>query len=91
MNLDKLLVVLYTYLFICVLSPPPQPQPQLMSSFTFNFDLEDDLDESFDVITPQNPPAASSIDKTLVSDSEPGGAIPAEEIPLSTLVRDNNF
>lgn len=62
-----------------------------MSSFTFNFDLEDDLDESFDVITPQNPPAASSIDKTLVSDSEPGGAIPAEEIPLSTLVRDNIF
>jgi hypothetical protein len=55
-----------------------------MSSFTFDFDLEDDLDESFEAIT------ASSIDKTLVSESVPGGAIPAEEIPLSTLVRDRD-
>jgi hypothetical protein len=59
-----------------------------MSSFTFDFDLEDDLDESFDVITPQRPTAASSIDKTVVA---PGGAIPAEEIPLSTLVRHTDF
>jgi hypothetical protein len=56
----------------------------IMSSFTFDFDLEDDLDESFEAIT------ASSIDKTLVSESVPGGAIPAEEIPLSTLVRDRD-
>jgi hypothetical protein len=59
-----------------------------MSSFTFDFDLEDDLDESFDVITPQKPAAPSSVDKTLVPESAPAGAIPAEEIPLSTLVRD---
>ncbi|KAF8500441.1 hypothetical protein F5888DRAFT_1610248 [Russula emetica] len=57
-----------------------------MSSFTFDFDLEDDLDESFDVITPQTPATASSIDTTLVSESAPGGGIPAEEIPLSTLL-----
>jgi len=56
-----------------------------MSSFTFDFDLKDDLDESFDAITPQKPAAASSVDKTLVSESASGGAIPAEEIPLSTL------
>ena len=57
----------------------------LMSSFAFDFDLEDDLDESFDAIT------ASPIDKTLVSKSVPGGATPAaEEIPLSTLVRDSD-
>ena len=63
-----------------------------MSSFTFDFDLEDDLDESFDVITSQKPTAASSIDKTPVSESAPGGAIvPAEEIPLSTLVRDTDL
>lgn len=62
-----------------------------MSCFTFDFDLEDDLDESFNVITPQKPPASPSIDKTLVSDGAPEGAIPAEEIPLSTLVRDAIF
>jgi hypothetical protein len=62
-----------------------------MSCFTFDFDLEDDLDESFDAITPQKPAAASSIDKILVSESAPEGAIPAEEIPLSTLVRDSFF
>jgi hypothetical protein len=56
-----------------------------MSSFAFDFDLEDDLDESFDAIT------ASAIDKTLVSKSVPGGEmLPAEEIPLSTLVRDRD-
>jgi hypothetical protein len=59
-----------------------------MSCFTFDFDLEDDLDESFDALTPQKPAAASSTDKTLAS---PEGAIPAEEIPLSTLVRDTFF
>jgi hypothetical protein len=59
-----------------------------MSCFTFDFDLEDDLDETFDVITPQKPAVTSSTNKTLVSESAPEGAIPAEEIPLSTLVRD---
>lgn len=57
-----------------------------MSCFTFDFDLEDDLDESFDfdAITRKR---ASSIDKTLGSESAPGGAaIPAEEVPLSTLL-----
>jgi hypothetical protein len=61
-----------------------------MSSFTFDFDLEDDLDESFDAIPPQGPVAAPPIDKTLISESTLGGAMPAtaEEIPLSALVRD---
>jgi protein-histidine N-methyltransferase len=54
-----------------------------MSAFTFDFDLEDDLDESFDAIPPH-----STIDS-----SECGVApsrseeLPAEEIPLSALVR----
>jgi hypothetical protein len=38
-----------------------------MSAFTFDFDLEDDLDESFDAIPPQESTAVPSIDKTLVS------------------------
>jgi hypothetical protein len=57
-----------------------------MSCFTFDFDLEDDLDETSDVITPQKPAVTSSTDKTLVSESAPEGVIPAEEIPLSTSV-----
>ncbi|KAH9023926.1 hypothetical protein EDB84DRAFT_1564570 [Lactarius hengduanensis] len=52
-----------------------------MSAFTFDFDLEDDLDESFDVIPPQNPTAASAPNG--LSEAE----LPAEEIPLSELVR----
>ena len=68
---------------------PQARKPQLhMSSFTFDFDLEDDLDETFDVTPPQKPTTASSIDKTIASECAPGGAMPAEEIPLSTLVRD---
>ncbi|KAH9005628.1 hypothetical protein EDB86DRAFT_3177905 [Lactarius hatsudake] len=51
-----------------------------MSAFTFDFDLEDDLDESFDVIPPQNPTAASVPEG--LSDAE----LPAEEIPLSELL-----
>ena len=70
------------------LKPAATTAVAVMSCFTFDFDLEDDLDESFNVITPQKPPASPSIDKTLVSESPPEGAIPAEEIPLSTLVRD---
>jgi hypothetical protein len=62
-----------------------------MSCFTFDFDLEDDLDESFDAITPQEPAAAPSIDKTVVSESAPEGVISAEEVPLSTLVRDTDI
>ena len=64
----------------------------VMSSFTFDFDLKDDLDESFDVITPQKPAVTSSIDKAPVPERAPGGGIPAsaEEIPLSTLVRDRH-
>ena len=60
-----------------------------MSAFTFNFDLEDDLDKSFDAIPPQEPAAVPSIDKKLVSEGGSGGEIPAEEITLSALVRDN--
>ena len=62
----------------------------VMSAFTFDFDLEDDLDESFGAtgISPQEPAAVPSIDKTLVSEGPPGGATPAEEITLSALVRD---
>jgi hypothetical protein len=62
-----------------------------MSAFTFDFDLEDDLDESFDAIPLQGEAAASSIDKTLAPDNVPGSEIPAEEIPLSTLVRAHTF
>jgi hypothetical protein len=57
-----------------------------MSAFAFDFDLEDDLDESFDVIPPHEPAAVPSIDRTLVSEGEP-----AEEIALSALVRVNVF
>ena len=60
-----------------------------MSAFTFDFDLEDDLDQSFDAIPPQEPAAVPSIDKTLVSEGGYGGEIPAEEITLSALVCDN--
>jgi hypothetical protein len=52
-----------------------------MSTFTFDFDLQDDLDESFDAISLQDPrpiQSSSSIEKQL---------LPAEEIPLSALVR----
>ena len=63
-----------------------------MSAFTFDFDLEDDFDNSFDAILPQEPSAVLSTDKTLVSDLDgSGGSIPAEEITLSSLVRDNLF
>ena len=62
-----------------------------MSAFTFDFDLEDDLDNSFDAILPQEPSAVPSTNKTLVSDDGPGGLIPAEEITLSSLVRDDSF
>ena len=62
-----------------------------MSAFTFDFDLEDDLDNSFDAIIPQKPSAVLSTDKTLVSDDGSGGSIPAEEITLSSLVRDKFF
>ncbi|KAH9179042.1 hypothetical protein EDB89DRAFT_2063142 [Lactarius sanguifluus] len=61
-----------------------------MSAFTFDFDLEDDLDESFDVIPPQNPTAASV--HPIGADSVPEGLpvseaeLPAEEIPLSELL-----
>jgi protein-histidine N-methyltransferase len=61
-----------------------------MSAFTFDFDLEDDLDESFDAIPPQELASVSSLDKTLVSEGAPGGAMPAEEITLSVLVSDNS-
>jgi hypothetical protein len=60
-----------------------------MSAFTFDFDLEDDLDQSFDAIPPQEPAAVPSIDKTLFSEGGSGGEILAEEITLSALVRDN--
>ena len=60
-----------------------------MSAFTFDFDLEDDLDNSFDAIQPQEPSAVPSTDKTLVFDDGSGGSILAEEITLSSLVRDN--
>lgn len=59
------------------------------SAFTFDFDLEDDLDNSFDAILPQEPSPVPSTDKTLVSDDGSGGSITAEEITLSALVRDN--
>jgi hypothetical protein len=57
-----------------------------MSAFTFDFDLEDDLDESFDAISLQDstaavPPLPHSI--ASVAQEE----LPAEEIPLSALVR----
>jgi hypothetical protein len=63
-----------------------------MSGFTFDFDLEDDLDESFDAIPLQEPATAPSIskNKTLAlehHEPKPGTEIPAEEIPLSALVR----
>jgi len=58
-----------------------------MSAFTFDFDLEDDLDESFDAVPLQQSTAAPSTDKTLTPQGEPANEIPAEEIPLSSLVR----
>jgi hypothetical protein len=59
-----------------------------MSAFTFDFDLEDDLDESFDAIPTQKPTAVNNTDNAAldlegVSETE----LPAEEIPLSELVR----
>ena len=54
-----------------------------MSAFTFDFDLQDDLDESFDAI----PAAVPSVDKTIAQEHAPEKEIPAEEIPLSALVR----
>ena len=62
-----------------------------MSAFTFDFDLEDDLDESFDAIPPQESASVSCIDKTIVSEGAPGGVIPAEEITLSVLVSDDSL
>jgi hypothetical protein len=53
-----------------------------MSAFTFDFDLEDDLDESFDGISPK--PSVLPIDATLAPE---GTEQPAEEIPLTELVR----
>ena len=53
-----------------------------MSAFTFDFDLQDDLDESFDAISLQDPrsvQSSTSIEKEQL--------LPAEEIPLSALVR----
>ena len=47
----------------------------VMSAFTFDIDLEDDLDNSFDAILPQEPSAVPSTDKTLVSDDGSGGSI----------------
>ncbi len=63
-----------------------------MSSFTFDFDLQDDLDESFDfdAIPPQGMAAAPSINKNPVPEGTPqagGVMLPADEIPLSALVR----
>jgi hypothetical protein len=51
-----------------------------MSAFTFDFDLEDDLDESCDAPKLRVPPINA------VPASE-GTEQPAEEIPLSELVR----
>ncbi|KAI9462846.1 hypothetical protein BJY52DRAFT_1255579 [Lactarius psammicola] len=62
-----------------------------MSAFAFDFDLEDDLDESFDAISPQKstaadvPPDADNV--VLAQESVSGAELPAEEIPLSELVR----
>ena len=58
-----------------------------MSAFTFDFDLQDDLDESFDAIPLQGSAAVPSVDKTITQERAPEKEIPAEEIPLSTLVR----
>jgi len=58
-----------------------------MSAFTFDFDLEDDLDESFDAIPLQGSAAVPSVDKTIAQERAPEKDIPAEEIPLSALVR----
>ncbi len=59
----------------------------IMSAFTFDFDLEDDLDESFDAIPLQGSAAVPSVDKTIAQERAPEKDIPAEEIPLSALVR----
>ena len=54
-----------------------------MSAFTFDFDLDDDLDESFDAI----PPTTAPIDTAIVPEGLSEAELPAEEIPLSDLVR----
>jgi protein-histidine N-methyltransferase len=57
-----------------------------MSAFTFDFDLEDDLDESFDAIPPK--PSVPPINTVPAPE---GTEQPAEEIPLSDLVRTHAF
>jgi hypothetical protein len=56
-----------------------------MSAFTFDFDLQDDLDESFDAISLQDP--LRSIQSNSVEKELQQQLLPAEEIPLSALVR----
>ncbi len=62
-----------------------------MSAFTFDFDLEDDLDESFDVVPPQKPtasmPPIDADNAVLALEGVSEAEQPAEEIPLSELVR----
>ncbi|KAH9059503.1 hypothetical protein EDB87DRAFT_1621235 [Lactarius vividus] len=57
-----------------------------MSAFTFDFNLEDDLDESFDVIPPQNPTAHPIDADSSIPEGLSEAELPAEEIPLSELL-----
>ena len=59
-----------------------------MSVFTFDFDLQDDLDESFDANHPQKPSVSAADNAALAPEGVVSEAeLPAEEIPLSELVR----
>ncbi|KAI9444081.1 hypothetical protein H4582DRAFT_1919155 [Lactarius indigo] len=57
-----------------------------MSAFTFDFDLEDDLDESFNVIPPQKTTEINPIDVDNTPEGVSEAELPAEEIPLSELL-----